>query len=546
MAKLYDTILGEYVKNPGVRGLSLDDLAVKYLDYKTISYGEITNKKKLNFQDVDLVNASIYSGEDVYITWELYKKQTSSVIPAEAGISSKVEKLENTNDSEYLKNNVSKENSTSSSELIDSLSSKEGHAKKSFSILHDIEIPLIEVLKDMEITGVKIDRDKLKGVGMLLENEIFSLQKEIYNLAGEEFNIKSPKQVADILFVKLGLDSGKKNKTGFSVDNEVLEFLAKNHEIARKMIEYRTYTKLLSTYVDGLLGELDDDDKIHTNYNQTVTSTGRLSSTNPNLQNIPTGDGIAGEIRNAFIPLNQDEVIMAFDYSQVEVRILAIMSGDENLLNAFKNDIDIHYNTAKFMFGRDNISKEERKIAKSVNFGVIYGISAFGLSKMIDGGMAECKKYIDKFYENYPLVKEFFDKVVVDCKETGYVETLFGRKRFITGINDSNRIIADAGKREAINMPVQGTAADIIKLAMIEISKFFKENKLKSKLIMQVHDELVFSVKKDEKDIAEKNVKSIMENVLTESINKGLIKNNISLIPILVDVGVGNNRGEAK
>ncbi len=508
MAKFYDTILWEYVKNPWARGLSLDDLAVKYLDYKTISYDEITNKKKLNFQDVDLVNASIYSWEDVYITLELYKKQMD-LVPLIKG---------------------------------EGEQSEQGY----FSILHDIEIPLIEVLKDMEITWVKIDRDKLKWVWMLLENEIASLQKEIYNLAWEEFNIKSPKQVADILFVKLWLDSWKKNKTWFSVDNEVLEFLAKNNEIARKMIDYRTYTKLLSTYVDWLLWELDDDDKIHTNYNQTVTSTGRLSSTNPNLQNIPTWDWIAWEIRNAFIPLNTDEVIMAFDYSQVEVRILAIMSGDENLLNAFKNDIDIHYNTAKFMFGRDNISKEERKIAKSVNFWVIYWISAFWLSKMIDWWMSECKKYIDKFYENYPLVKEFFDKVVVDCKETGYVETLFWRKRFIAGINDSNRIIADAWKREAINMPVQWTAADIIKLAMIEISKFFKENNLKSKLIMQVHDELVFSVKIDEKEKVEKNVKSIMENVLTESIEKWIIKNNISLIPILVDVWLWNNRGEAK
>ncbi|NDK08060.1 hypothetical protein EOM39_02320 [Candidatus Gracilibacteria bacterium] len=501
MPKYYDTILGEYVKNPGVRGLSLDDLALKQLDYKMISYDEITNKKKLNFVDVDLVEASKYSGEDVYITWELYKKQMSET-----------QKSDNP-----------------------------------LSILNDIEIPLLEVLKDMEIAGVKVDRDKLKGIGMLLENEIRTLEKEIHSLAGEEFNIKSPKQVADILFVKLGLDSGKKNKTGFSVDNEVLEELAKKHEIARKMIEYRTYTKLLSTYIEGLLGELDDNDIIHTNYNQTIASTGRLSSTNPNLQNIPTGEGIAGEIRNAFITFSSDEVLMAFDYSQVEVRVLAIMSGDDNLLNAFKNNIDIHYNTAKFMFGKDDITKEERKVAKAVNFGVIYGISAFGLSKMIDGGMAECKKYIDKFYENYPKVREFFDKIVLDCKEKGYVETLFGRRRYIPGINDSNRIIADAAKREAINMPIQGTATgDIIKIAMIKIHKYLKENNLKSKLIMQVHDEIVFSVKKDEQDQIEKNIKSIMENVLTESIEKGIIKDNISLIPLLVDVGVGNNRGEAK
>lgn len=501
MPKYYDTILWEYVKNPWVRGLSLDDLALKQLDYKMISYDEITNKKKLNFVDVDLVEASKYSWEDVYITWELYKKQMADV--------------PNTN--------------------------------THFSILYDIEIPLLEVLKEMEIAWVKVNRDKLKWIGMLLENEIRTLEKEIHSLAWEEFNIKSPKQVADILFVKLGLDSWKKNKTGFSVDNEVLEELAKKHEIARKMIEYRTYTKLLSTYIEWLLWELDDNDIIHTNYNQTIASTGRLSSTNPNLQNIPVWDGIAWEIRNAFIPFSSDEVLMAFDYSQVEVRVLAIMSGDDNLLNAFKNNIDIHYNTAKFMFGKDDITKEERKVAKAVNFWVIYGISAFWLSKMIDWWMAECKKYIDKFYENYPKVREFFDNIVLDCKEKWYVETLFGRRRYIPWINDSNRIIADAAKREAINMPIQWTATgDIIKIAMIKIHKYLKENNLKSKLIMQVHDEIVFSVKKDEQDQIEKNIKSIMENVLTESIEKGIIKNNISLIPLLVDVWVGNNRGEAK
>lgn len=503
MSKIYDTILWEYIKNPWARGLSLDDLALKQLDYKMISYEEVTNKKKLNFIDVNVKEAAIYSWEDVYITWELYKNQIKE---------SWVQKTHN-----------------------------------SFSVLHDIEIPLIEVLKDMEITWVKLDRDKLKWIWMLLENEIKSLKKEICDLAWEEFNIKSPKQVAEILFVKLWLASWKKTKTWLSVDNEVLEELAKNHEIARKMIEYRNYTKLLSTYIEWLLAELDDDDIIHTNYSQTIASTWRLSSINPNLQNIPVWKWIAWEIRNAFIPFSRDEVLMAFDYSQVEVRVLAMMSGDENLLNAFKNNIDIHYNTAKFIFGKDEITKNERKIAKSVNFWVIYWISAFWLSKMIEGGVSESKKYIDKFYENYPWVREFFDKIVLKCKETWYVETLFWRKRFIAGINDSNRIIADAAKREAINMPIQWTATwDITKIAMIRIHKFLKENNLKSKLIMQVHDEIVFSVKIDEKDKIEREVKSIMENVLIDSIDKGYIKNNISIIPLIVDVWIGKNRWEAK
>lgn len=486
MSQIYDTILWEYIKNPWARWLSLDDLAIRDMDYKMISYDEVTNKKQLNFKDVDLQSASIYSGEDVYVTWELYNRQ----------------KNDNT------------------------ISNK---------VLKDIEIPLIEVLKEMEINWVKIDRDRLKWVWMLLENEIKKLENEIYSLAWEKFNIKSPKQVAYTLFVKMWLNSGKKTKTWFSVDNEVLEELAKHHEIASKMIEYRTYTKLLSNYIDGLLSELDENDLIHTNYNQTIASTGRLSSVNPNLQNIPTWNGISWEIRNAFIPLCDDEIIMAFDYSQVEVRVLAIMSGDENLLNSFKNDIDIHYNTAKFIFWKDEISREERKVAKSVNFWVIYGISWFWLSKMIHVSMADCKKYIDKFYENYPKVREFFDSVVDNCKKTGYVETMFWRRRYISWINDSNRIIQEAAKREAINMPIQWTAADIIKLAMIKIHNFIKENNLKSKLIMQVHDELVFSVKINEKLLLETEVKNIMESVLVDT-----------PIKLLVDVWEWKTWGEAK
>lgn len=504
MAKFYDTLLWEYIKNPWVRWLSLDDLASKYFDYKTISYDEITSKKKTSFEEVDLENASIYSWEDVYITYELYKKQI------------KEEK-----------------------DLIHNLE---------FSVLYDIEIPLLEVLKDMELTWVKIDRDKLKWIWILLENEISKLEKEIYNLAWVEFNIKSPKQVWEILFEKLWLKATKKTKTWYSVNSEVLEWLARNNEIAKKIIDYRTYTKLLSTYVDWLLWELDENNIIHTSFNQTITSTWRLSSTNPNLQNIPVWEGIAWEIREAFIPFFQDEIIMTFDYSQVEVRVLAIMSGDENLLNAFKNNLDIHQNTAKFLFWKDNISKNERKIAKAVNFWVIYWISAFWLSKMIDSWVWESKKYIDKFYENYPKVREFFDKIILDCQEKWYVETLFWRKRIIQWINDRNKIIASAAQREAINMPIQWTAADIIKLAMIEIHKFLQEKNLKSKMIMQVHDELVFSVFRDEKEILKKEIKSIMENILnnfeSKIINYKLEKKQI--MPLLIDVWIWKNWWEAK
>ncbi len=559
MPKFYDTILVEYIKNPWWRWLSLDDLALKYRDYKMISYGEVTQKKKLNFKDVDLQQASIYSGEDVYITWELYKKQMEEeknikcrkenedlVIPVKTGIYSKDKQLENIKESinlnsDYLNSDYSSSETINFCELIDSWSSQEWQI---FSVLYDIEIPLIEVLKNMEISGVRIDRDKLKWIWILLSLEIQRLEKEIHVLAWEEFNIKSPKQVWEILFWKLNLESGKKTKTWFSVDNEVLTELAKKYEIAWKISDYRSYTKLLSTYVEWLQESASiEDDLIHTNYNQTIAATGRLSSTDPNLQNIPVWNSIAWEIRQAFIPYKEHDLILTFDYSQVEIRILAILSQDENLLNSFRNNEDIHYNTAKFIFWRDEISKDERKIAKAVNFWVIYWISSFWLSKMIDINMKEWREYIDKFFQNYPRVRDFFDKIVKWCEENGYVETLYGRKRFIAGINDRNRIIKDAAKRESINMPIQWTSADIIKLAMIKIDDFIKEKWLSSRLIMQVHDELVFSVKKEEKEFLKKEIKNIMENILTKS---SRIWENQTLINLAVDIGEWNNRWEAK
>ncbi|NUJ97513.1 hypothetical protein HGA92_01845 [Candidatus Gracilibacteria bacterium] len=486
MAKFYDTLLGEYIKNPGQKKIGLDSLALNYFNYKMITYDEITGKGKINFRDVPLSQASVYSGEDVYMTHKIYEKQ-------------KQEKI-----------NENK-------------------------VLQEIEIPLLEVLKDMEITGVKIQRDKLKEIGIMLENETQRLEKEIYHLAGEDFNISSPKQVGEILFSKLGLQATKKTKTGFSVDSDVLQSLAHKFPIAQNIIDFRHYKKLLSTYVEGLIKELDENDIIHTNYNQTVTTTGRLSSTNPNLQNIPIGEGIAGEIRTAFIPYKEEDFILAFDYSQVEVRILALMSGDENLISAFQNGIDIHYNTAKFIFGKENISVYERKIAKTVNFGVIYGISPFGLSEMLGISRSDAKNYIDKFYENYPKVSNFFDAIIKSCEENGYVETIFGRKRYINGINDKNRIIKQSAEREAINMPIQGTSADVIKIAMIQIHNFLKEGNYKTKLIMQVHDELVFDLVSEEKEKIIPEIQKIMENILP---NKN--------IKLLVEWNIGKNWKEAK
>ncbi|PIE85232.1 DNA polymerase I [Candidatus Gracilibacteria bacterium] len=487
MAQYYDTLLGEYIKNPGNRGLSLDKLSKQIFEYEMISYDEITNKKKLNFIDVPLEEAAKYSAEDVVMTSKLFTTQKKE-----------------------LSNN---------------------------KILKEIEFPLIEVLKEMEISGVKIDRNKLKEIGLTLENEIKNLEKDIYNISETEFNINSPKQVGEILFEKMGLPKGKKTKTGWSVGAEVLNDLSKKFSIAEKIVTYRHYTKILSTYINGILELLDENDLVHTSYNATVTSTGRLSSTSPNLQNIPSSNGIAGEVRAAFTSRFEKGKIMVIDYSQVEVRILAIMSQDKELLNSFKQNIDIHQKTADF------IETKDRKIAKAVNFGVIYGISAFGLSKMIDIGVKESKIYIDKFFENYPNVRAYLDNTIKKCELTGNTETLFGRKRYIAGINDKNRIIKSAAEREAINMPVQGTSADIIKIAMIKIKKFIDKNKLKSKMIMQVHDELVFDVYPGEEEILSKNTQKIMENILIKDFDN---TENLELIPLIAEYGIGKNWKEAK
>lgn len=489
MPKYYDTLIWEYIKSPWTRGLWLDRLAEKYFDYKMISYDEVTSKWSINFCDVDLLTASNYSWEDVYITNKIYEKQL-------------------------------KDNSFSDKEV---------------KILEEIENPLLLVLKDMEISWVKISRDRLKWIGILLEQEIKTLKKEIIDFIWEDFNINSPKQVWDMLFWKLWLPKWKKTKTGYSVNAEVLWDLAHEYDVAQNIVDYRHYTKLLSTYINWLTNLLDDNDLVHTSYNQTVAATGRLSSNDPNLQNIPNSHGIAWEIRDAFVSRFKNWLILTADYSQVEVRLLAIMSGDENLLDAFKNWLDIHHKTAEFIFWKTTINSSERKIAKAVNFWVIYGISSFWLSKMIWISMKDAKIYIDKFYENYPKVRLFFDKIIYDCKESGYVETLFWRKRYIAWINDKNRIISSWAEREAINMPIQWTSADIIKIAMIKVNDYLKTNNLQSKMIMQVHDELVLDIVPEEKERLEKEIKDIMENVITWY-----------EIKLKVDLWIGKSWKEAK
>jgi len=465
VAKFYDTLLWEYIKNPWVRWLALDKLSIKDFGYRMISYDDITDKKKLNFKDVELKKAAIYSWEDVYITNKLYNKH---------------------------------------------LEEKTTENK----VLTWIEIPLIKVLQRMEIDWVYVDRDRLKWIWTQLENEINRLEKSIFEEVWEEFNIKSPKQVGNILFEKLALPKWKKTKTGYSVNADVLWDLAHDYGIAQKIIDYRHYTKLQSTYIEWLIELIDKNWLVHTSYNVAVTATWRLSSTSPNLQNIPSSDWIAWEIRDAFISRFEWWKIIAIDYSQVEVRLLAIMSWDKWLLDAFKNWIDIHHKTAEFIFPWETITSSKRKIAKAVNFWVIYWISSFWLAKMIWISIKDAKTYITKFYESYPKVKEYLEKTIKSCEEKKYVETLFWRKRYINGINDLNKIVKSAAEREATNMPIQWTSADIIKIAMIEVYNFLEKWNYKTKMIMQVHDELVFDVHPWEESIVKTEVKKIMENIL--------------------------------
>ncbi len=482
MAQIYDTLLGEYVKNPWIRGLSLGKLASKDLNYEMISFDELVKKQKLkNFWEVDLEIASKYSGEDVYVTYKIYEKQLDDNI------------IEN-------------------------------------KIFSEMEIPLIDIIKNIEISGVKVDRDKLKELWIIFENQIVELSNSIYEEVDLEFNISSPKQVWEILFDKLGLPKGKKTKTGWSVSADVLENLAREFPICQKIIDYRHYSKLNSTYVTWLIELLDENDFLHTSYNQAVTATWRLSSTSPNLQNIPSSSWIAWDIRSAFISRFEWWKIMTFDYSQVELRLLAIMSWDENLTEAFNRWFDIHQRTAELIWTTD------RKIAKAVNFWVVYWISWFWLSKMINISVWEANVYIKKFFKSYPKVREYLDNTIKFCEENKYVETLFWRRRFIKGINDANKMIKSSAEREAINMPVQWTSADIIKIAMLRVFDFMKKENLNSKLIMQVHDELIFDIfNLNEEQKLQENITKIMENILE---NKP--------VNLKVDYVVGDNWKEAK
>jgi DNA polymerase-1 len=403
-------------------------------------------------------------------------------------------------------------------------------------LLYKVEFPLCEVLAFIEEKGFKVNREKLEELGKNFSLEIDKMQKEIYELAGEEFNISSPKQLGKILFEKLDLPVIKKTKTGFSTNAEVLEQLLDKHPIIEKIMYYRQLTKLHSTYIEGLKNVIGEDGKIHCNLNQMVTTTGRLSSTEPNLQNIPIKYEMGRAIRKVFEADNEDCVILSADYSQIELRVLAHIAKDDNLISAFKEHSDIHTKTASEVFKvpLEEVTSIMRSRAKAVNFGIVYGISDFSLSKDLKIPKSEAKLYMDTYFERYPNVKKYMNDITEQAREKGYVDTILNRRRYIPEIKASNKIVQSLGERLAMNAPIQGSAADVIKLAMVNVYDRLIEEKLKSSLILQVHDELILNVYKDELDTVKGLVKDEMEKVLELS------------VPLEVDINIGDTWYDAK
>ncbi|MHB1689014.1 MAG: DNA polymerase I [Ignavibacteriaceae bacterium] len=482
----FDTMLASYVIDPDQKH-GMDELAQKYLHYKPIPLSDLIGTKKdpTKIFDAPLNELSEYSAEDADITFRLY---------------------------EILKEKIEKENLS--------------------KIAYDVEFPLAPVLEDMEREGIRVDNLVLNILSKDLEILLDNYTKKIYELAGEEFNINSPQQMQKIIFTKLGLQTGKKTKTGFSTDARSLEALKGEHEIIDIILYFRQVSKLKSTYTDSLPGLIDSHTgRIHTSFNQTVATTGRLSSNEPNLQNIPIRTEMGKEIRKAFVPRNKDYVILSADYSQIELRIMASICGDEGLTKAFKNGEDIHRSTAAlvFMVKPEDVTPDMRRKAKEVNFGILYGIGPFGLKTRLGVTQAHAKEIIETYFNTFKRVKNFMDDSVLKAREKGYAETLLGRRRFLRNINSSNRVVRQFEERVAINMPIQGTAADMIKLAMINIHKELVKRKAKTKMVLQVHDELIFDAHKKEVDELRPLIKEMMENALPME------------VPILVETGIGDN-----
>lgn len=485
----FDTMLAHYLIEPDQKH-GMDFLALKYLNYIPVSIETLIGKKgkgQKSMLDVPVEEVTDYACEDADITFQLYELF-------------KVE-LEKTG--------------------------------RLYQVFEEIEMPLVDVLKDMERVGFNLDVDSLKVMSEELAKEEIMLEAKIKDLAGEEFNVSSPKQLGEVLFEKMELDAkAKKTKSGqYSTSEEVLTKLAGKHEIIDHILDFRGVKKLKSTYVDALPLLIDENsNRIHTSFNQAVAATGRLSSVNPNLQNIPIRTERGKLMRKAFIP-SEGNMLLAADYSQVELRLMAEMSGDEGMIEAFQNKQDIHSATAAKVFGisLEEVDRDQRSKAKMVNFGIIYGISAFGLSQRLGVSRKEAKAMIDEYFAKYPKVKEFMDKSVKDARDQGFVETIKGRRRVLNDINSRNAVVRGFAERNAINAPIQGAAADIIKIAMINIQDRMKAEDLKSKMLLQVHDELIFDVLPSELDKMKDLVKTEMEGAVSMS------------VPLEVEASIGEN-----
>lgn len=409
---------------------------------------------------------------------------------------------------------------------------------KDMDMLHlykDIELPLVAVLAKMELTGFKLDVEMLKDTGLELDKKIKDLEKDIYLLAGIEFNISSPKQLAEVLFDKLNLPVIKKTKTGYSTDVEVLEELSKSHDIASLVLEYRSLTKLKSTYVDGLLAEVDQDGRVRSNFKQTIAQTGRISSTEPNLQNIPQRSEEGRKIRRAFVA-DEGNILIDADYSQIELRVLAHLAADENMISAFEDGVDIHTKTASEVFDipLDEVTSNMRSNAKAVNFGIVYGISDFGLSRDLKISRKEAKEYIDGYLASYPKIKDYMKNIVEEAKDKDYVETIHGRRRYVPELKSKNMNIRNFGERIALNTPIQGSAADIIKIAMVRVEDKLRKENLQAKLILQVHDELIIESPIEEEERVKEILKSTMEGAA------------VLAVKLIADINTGRSWYESK
>lgn len=487
----FDTMVASYLLDPSGRQHNIDSLAMEHLNYKKQPTDALIGKgkKQITMREVPLDKLTFYACEDADMTLRLRNIFEPKI---------------------------------KTSEMVD--------------LFQEVEIPLITVLKQVEWNGVSLDQTLLRKLSIKLKSDLLQLEEKIYYEAGQEFNINSPSQLGTILFEKMQLPTSRKNKTGYSTDVSVLETLAKTHGMPKMILEYRQLAKLKSTYVDALPKLINPyTGRLHTSYNQTVAVTGRLSSTDPNLQNIPIRTELGREIRKAFIPAKPGYTILDADYSQIELRIMAHLSGDENLMDAFKNNLDIHSSTASKVLGipLDEITQDHRRKAKEINFGIMYGMGKFGLSNRLGISFEEAGDFIENYFTQFPNVKLFMDQIIEEAKKNGFVSTLMKRRRYLPEINAKNHQVRSFAERTAINTPIQGTAADLIKIAMIRIHDEFKKRKLQGMMIMQVHDELVFEVPDSEVDEIKVLVIDCMESALELK------------VPIKADVGTGANWLEA-